>query len=160
VKKFLFILVLLLVALLQPTLAQLATERSRIIKASWQFDKKILLAELMQFDENEANAFWPLYNKYMKDWTKLINYRIYRIDRYSNDFKNMPAPAMSQFIDELFVNDVGLTRLQKKTYKKIRKVLSPVRANQFMQLEYAFQLVLLSDMQQKTMFVGDVMKKL
>ena len=154
-QVFLFIAVFTLTAK-----AQIRTDKYMLMQASWEFNKKTALAELMQFDEKEANAFWPVYNKYMKDWSRLITHRIFRIVGYSAFYKNMTPPSMSQFTNDLFVNDVKLTKLQKKTYKKISKFLSPVRANQFMHLEYATQLILLSEMQQRALIIGDVMRKL
>ena len=127
---------------------------------SWEFDKKAAVDEVMQFDEKEADVFWPVYDRYMKDWGRLMNYRIFGLQKSCDNFKNMSPATTSRFIDQLFVNDIELTKLQRKTYKKVRKVLSPMRASQFMQIEYAFQLVLLSEMQQRAMFVQDCMKKL
>jgi len=89
-----------------------------------------------------------------------MNYRIYTIEKYCDDISNMTNSRMAQFMDELFVSDVELNKLQKKTYKKVRKILTPVRASQFMQMEYAFQLVLLSEMQQRAMYLGDATRKL
>lgn len=120
----------------------------------------MIVDDLMEFDDKEADDFWPVYEKYMKKWGRLMNYRIYRMDTFNDEFKSMSTMALSKYMNELFVNDVELTQLQKKTYKKVRKILSPMRANQFMQIEYAFQLVFLSEMQQRATLISDLMKKL
>jgi hypothetical protein len=161
VKQYLFGFAFLLTAVLaQPANAQSSAGRLNLLKASWQYDKKVMLSELMQFDQREANAFWPVYNSYMKDWSRLMNHRILTVQKYCDDFKSLTAPQLSQFMDELFANDAKLNKLHKKTFKKVSRVLSPVRASQFMHLEYAMQLELMSDMQQKALFIGDLMKKL
>jgi len=161
VKKNLFCVLFLLVVLFaRPATAQITTGQFRIIRLSWEFDKKAVVNEVMQFDEKEADAFWPVYDKYMKSWGRLMNYRIYGLQKCCDDFKTMTPAATSRFMNELFINDIELTKLQKKTYRKVRKVLSPLRSSQFMQIEYAFQLVLLSELQQRAMFVQDCMKKL
>jgi hypothetical protein len=161
VRKNLFGLLFLIAAILtQSASAQSQIGRLNMLKASWQFDKKIMLSELMQFDQREANAFWPIYNSYMKDWSRLMNRRIFTVQKYCDDFKNMTAPQVSQFMNDLFVNDTKLNKLHKKTFRKVSRVLSPMRASQFMHLEYAMQLQLMSEMQQRALFVGDLMKKL
>ena len=47
--------------------AQSIAGRFRIMKNSWEVDKKKVLTELMQFDASEAHDFWPLYDRYMKN---------------------------------------------------------------------------------------------
>ena len=160
-RKILFCIAFLFTLIsVQRVNAQSIAGRFRMMKTSWEVDKKKVLTELMQFDAAEAHDFWPAYDKYMKNWSRLMNYRIYTIEKYCDDISNMTNSRMAQFMDELLVSDVELNKLQKKTYKKVRKILTPVRASQFMQMEYAFQLVLLSEMQQRAMFLGDATRKL
>jgi hypothetical protein len=161
VRKFLFWSIVLISAFVaQPVRAQGTNGRFKLLKASWEFDKRVMLTELMQFNDKEADGFWPVYNNYMKDWSKLMNYRIYAIQKYCDDFTVLSGPQSSQFMTMLFENDAALTKLQKKTYKKVKKILSPMRASEFMHIEYGLQLILMSEMQQKALFVGDMTKKL
>lgn len=158
--KTLFILILLMPGLSSFVMAQTLTRQTGLIRSSWEGDKKLIVNDLMEFDDREADHFWPVYDKYMRKWGRLMNYRIYRMEMYNDEFKNMSTMALSRYMNELFINDVELTQLQKKTYKKVRRTLSPMRANQFMQIEYAFQLVFLSEMQQRAALISDLMKKL
>ena len=143
-----------------PAKAQLPTGHLGLIKAEWELDKKILLADIMEFEQQEAIAFWPLYDTYMKDWCKLINDRTSKLTAYCDNFKKTTNSTDLQFTDQLFVNDIELNRLQKKTYKKMRKVIPLDKANRFMQLEYTFQLALLNEMQQRAVVMSDLVKKL
>jgi len=43
-----------------------------------KMDKKLLVAQNMDLTESEANAFWPVYDQYQKDLTK-INERITKL---------------------------------------------------------------------------------
>src|SRR4051812_48553072 len=120
VKKLLFSISLLLAPAFMITAnAQISSERFRSMKSSWEYDKKIAVNELMQFNEKEANQFWPVYNKYMKEWGKLMNYRITTMEQYCEEIENIKSDRMSQLMNQLFVNDVDLSKLQKKTYKKV-----------------------------------------
>jgi len=130
------------------------------MRTSWELNKKSILNDMMQFDAGEASVFWPMYDKYMKSWSKLINERVYTIQKYCDEFTELSASQMSKFMKELFSNDLDLNKLQQKTYKKANKVLSHTRASEFMQIEYTFQLVLISEMQQRAMTIGDSMMKL
>jgi hypothetical protein len=160
VRKYIFFSIVFIGAFVASASAQGTSGRFKLLKASWEFDKRVMLTELMHFDDAEASAFWPVYNNYMKDWGRLMNYRIYAIQKYCDDFTNMSGSQLSHFMASLFENDEALTKLQKKTYKKVKRILSPTRANEFMHIEYGLQLILISEMQQKALFVGDMTKKL
>ena len=127
--------------------AQTIARQSVKTESLWKVTKKAALSELMQFNEDEARAFWPLYESYMKDWCRLMDHRIYRILYYCHNSRNL-VPTNYRITDDLLSNDVRLARLQKKTYKKIRHILSAPKATRFMQLEYSMQLALLIEMQQ------------
>ena len=160
-RKYIFCSIIFISAFIAPSASAQGTNgRFKLLKASWEFDKRVMLTELMQFDDREAAAFWPIYNNYMKDWGRLMNYRIYAIQKYCDEFRNMSDPQVTRFMSNLFENDEALTKLQKKTYKKVKKILSPMRASEFMHIEYGLQLILISEMQQKALFVGDMTKKL
>jgi hypothetical protein len=145
---------------IQPAISQITTGYFKLIKISWQADKRLIIDEMMQFNEKEADAFWPLYDRHMQKWGRLMEYRISISQQYCNEYAYMKGAQMSKYIDKLVENDVELTKLQKKFFNKIRHILPSARANQFMQIEYEFQLVLLTAIQQRTPFVGDNLKKL
>jgi hypothetical protein len=157
---WLYILCFFFTSNFEPAMCQLSTGYFRLMRTSWQVDKRSIVDELMQFNEKEANAFWPVYDKHMKKWGSLMEYRITIIQEYCNEFAMMKGKDMSKYINALVKNDIELTQLQKKFFTRVRKVLPPARASQLMEIEYELQLVLLSEMQQRTPVVGDHLKKL
>jgi hypothetical protein len=140
--------------------SQLTTGYHQLIRSSWQVDKRQMIGDLMQFTPKEAAAFWPVYDRHMNKWGTAMDYRINVTQQYCNHFPDMTGPKMSQYIDQLVSNDIQLTHLQKKLFKKVNKVLPPARASQFMEIEYKFQLALLGQIEQRTPFIGDNLKKL
>jgi hypothetical protein len=145
--KTIFFFLISLAFYSQDVEAQTIAGQSIKTESLWKTTKKSTLSELMQFDDDEARAFWPLYESYMKDWCRLMEHRIYQILYYCHDSRN-PLPTTYRITDDLLTNDARLARLQKKTYKKVRHILSAPRATRFMQLEYSMQLALLIEMQQ------------
>ena len=161
VKRIVFYTLFLSLALVQHrTGAQTIAGQLGLSKVNWEFDKKIILAELIQLDRKEAIAFWPVYEDYMKRWCKLMNERLAQLTTYCESVRNDAPVTQSHFTDELFASDKKLNKLQKKTYKKINKILTAEKAGKFKQLEYTFQLSLLSEMQQRAMLLGDISRKL
>jgi hypothetical protein len=143
-----------------PALSQFAAGYHQLIRSSWQLDKRQMIGDLMQFTAPEASGFWPVYDRHMDKWGRVMDYRINMAQQYCNHFPDMTGPKVAQYIVQLVSNDVELTRLQKKLFKKINKVLSPARSGQFMELEYKFQLALQGEIQQRTPFIGDNLKRL
>ena len=96
----------------------------------------------------------------MQQWCKLINERLHQLTSYCQSIRDDAPQTAAHFTDDLFASDKELTRLQKKMYKKVKKILSQEKANQFMQLEYTFQISMLGEMQQRAMLLGDISRKL
>ena len=144
----------------QPAMCQNNSGFFRLIKMTWQSDKKLMIDQMMEFTEKEANEFWPVYDRHMQKWGRLMEYRIAITEEYCDEYGTMKGTQTSLYIKELVQNDIELTRLQKKLFSKVRKILPAARANQFMEIEYEFQLVLLSQLQQRTSYIGDNFKRL
>lgn len=159
-KTLVLWLCFLFTCILQPAFSQNNGGFFRLVKMTWQSDKKLMIDQLMEFNEKEANQFWPVYDKHMQKWGRLMEYRIAITEEYCDEFGTRKGTQTSLYIKELVQNDIELTRLQKKLFAKVRKILPATRANQFMELEYEFQLVLLSQLQQRTSYIGDNFKRL
>jgi hypothetical protein len=155
-----YVFVLLLLLATEASFGQLSTGYHQLVRSSWELDKKDIIEDLMQFTPQEAKAFWPIYNRHMENWGRAMEFRIDIAQQYCNKFPEMSAPKVSEYVNQLVSNDIQLTRMQKKLFKKVSKVLSPARSTQFIQIEYKFQLALLSQIQERTPFIGDNLKKL
>lgn len=93
----------------------------------------------MGFSDEEAEVFWPLYREFELESSKLADQRIAAIKDYADNFENMTDEKADELVKAS--NDLTKKRhdLNYDYYKKVRKVLSPVRAARFFQVHRQIQ---------------------
>jgi hypothetical protein len=112
-----------------------SADTNRLVMEKIHADKKLFVAEVMQFTQAEAKAFWPVYESYQKDLSKIFGRSEKLIDDYTKSYKTMTDGAAKRLLDELI--SIESTRLQlKKDYlPKFRQVLSEKMVARYYQLE-------------------------
>ncbi|MFL5741938.1 MAG: hypothetical protein ACJ75B_17070 [Flavisolibacter sp.] len=129
-------------------------------RGNWQTEKKHVVEQFMDLSTDEAKKFWPLYAQYAAKLERLVYYRMALMQQYENNFPNMSESQAIGYTNRLFKNDGALTRLQKKYFGRMRHVLTPMRASQFIQIEYEMQAMIRAEMQRRAPFIGDIKKGL
>src|SRR5437763_6568511 len=108
-------------------------------RAAWQVQKKHVVEQFMDFNAEEAKKFWPLYQQYAVKLERLVYDRMALMQQYENNFPNLSESQAIGYTNRLFKNDGALTKLQKRYFGRMRHVLTPMRASQFIQVEYEMQ---------------------
>jgi hypothetical protein len=115
--------------------AQSTSEEVDLMQASFGMDKKAMVAEFVQVDPAQKDAFWKLYDEYETSRKALGKERIQLLSDYTskyNKFTNESADAMTKNIIELGKETDNLII---DYYNKIKKVTNPIVALQFYQVE-------------------------
>jgi hypothetical protein len=115
--------------------AQSSKEEIDLMQASFGMDKKAMVAEFVQVDPAQKDAFWKLYDEYETARKTLGQERIKLLDQYVagySKFTNESADAWTKKVIDLGkkTDDLIITY-----YNKIKKVTNPVVALQFYQVE-------------------------
>jgi hypothetical protein len=113
----------------------------QLLRADLKTSKRALIKESMQLDENQAAAFWPLYNQYDVEQTKLGDQKLALIQDYSRDFLTMTDEKADQLARGALELDDQRQALRKKYYDLFKKALPTVLVVRFFQLENQIQLV-------------------
>jgi len=115
--------------------AQSNKEEIDIMQAAFGMDKKAMVAEFVQVDAAQKDAFWKVYDEYETARKELGKKRIELLNQYA-----ATSGQMNDVTADAFTKD--LLSLTKKTdnllvcyYKKVKKVTNPVVALQFYQVE-------------------------
>lgn len=127
----------------------------KMISTAWKQEKRRIVENFMQFGRGEGKNFWLVYDEYMVKWEKLINSRIILIRQYNLSYNQLTPADAQAFLKQLYKNDARLTKLQKSCYSQMKHVLDPMRASQFMQLEYEMQALIRANMQSKIPMIGE-----
>ncbi len=105
-------------------------------------DKVGILTEMMDFTPDEASRFWPVYNAYDKELTKLGDERIALIRMYADNYGDLTDTQATTIVNGLLDVSAKRNALQKKYFQQISQALNPKLAARFIQVEHQILLVL------------------
>ena len=134
-STLLFVLLFTVTALSQDTHLEL-------LRTDLKANKVAMITEVMQFTEEEANLFWPIYREYGLELSKLGDQRLALIKDYSKNYESMTDDKAKELVEKTFKLQEQQTDLLKKYFKKVDKVLTTTRAAEFLQLENQILLLL------------------
>ncbi len=103
-------------------------------------DRKALIAEEMNFTEQESDAFWPIYRSYRAEVEKVTDRIVKLVFEYSDLYPDVPDPRARQMLTEYTKVEADLLGIKRKYFKKLGKVLPPSKVFRFAQLDNRFDL--------------------
>lgn len=133
-----------------------AMDEMAIIQEEWGMAKKEVVGAYMELEDSKAAAFWPVYDSYAMQRKDLGKERFGIIQDYADTYDNINNEQARDLTNRLFKNNIATEKLQLKYYKKMSKVVSPVEATKFMQLEKYIETVVQSEMQEIIPFIGEM----
>ncbi len=113
----------------------------QLLRSDLKASKRTLIKESMQLTESQAAAFWPLYNQYDAEQTKLGDQKLALIQDYAKNFMNMTDAKADQLAHGALELDDQRQAVRKKYYDLFKKVLPTVLVVRFFQLENQIQLI-------------------
>jgi hypothetical protein len=114
----------------------------QLLRADLKASKRTLIKESMQLDNKQSEAFWPLYNQYDVEQTKLGDQKLALVQQYARDFLSMTDDKADQLAQQVMQLDEQRLVLRKKYYDLMKKSLPAVVVARFFQLENQIQLVI------------------
>ena len=136
------------------TTAQSIKNEVQIIEAVYGIQKKQIIEQSMNLSGKEASDFRAIYEEYEDKRRILGEERLLLIHDYVIAFSSLTDAKASEITLRCFKNDEDLARLHQKYYKKVKKVLSPLKAAQFVQVEGYLQNVVRIQLQNGLPFIG------
>jgi hypothetical protein len=113
-----------------------------LLKSDLKTDKKAIITEVMQFDETQSAAFWPIYKEFEYELDKLSEKRIANIKDFAANYDVLSDEKANQLIETAFDFQDDRLDLNKKYHEKFAEALGPIVAAKYMQLEYEIQLLI------------------
>ena len=108
-----------------------------ILRDKFKADKKLVVADNLELTQKEADAFWPVYDAYQADLDRL-NERIKKAvllyaDAWNN--ANVTDETARCLVAEMLSIDEAELQLRKAQAPKVQKVLPPLKAMRYLQIE-------------------------
>ncbi|MGH7165853.1 MAG: hypothetical protein ACREIS_10070 [Nitrospiraceae bacterium] len=133
---FIVLLAMLMVLSALPTWAEdQPASNMDIVREKLRADKKLLVAENLGLTEPQAKAFWPIYDSYQKDLSKLGDRMIALIQGYAKDYETMTNESSKKLLDEYLDIEGDRQALRKSYLPKFRKILPETKVARYYQLE-------------------------
>jgi hypothetical protein len=124
------------IVLALPAAAQTAADM-QILAEKVKADKKLVVAANMQLTEDEAKAFWPVYEAYQKDLAA-INKRLFgAIKNYADAYNKGPVSdeAAKKLLNQAIAVEEAELKLKRSYVPKLEKVLPGMKVARYVQIE-------------------------
>jgi Spy/CpxP family protein refolding chaperone len=116
-----------------------------VARANMKADRTALITTGMSFNDKDGAAFWPIYQQYEYERSKVDDGRAAVIKQYAQKYPTLTDADAKAMAEQMLDCDSRLAELKKKYYKKFNKVLPALTVAKFFQLERRVDLMM--DMQ-------------
>ena len=121
-------------------------DNMQIVREKIRADKKLFVAKNMQLTEAEAQAFWPVYERYQDELFLLRARTLKLINDYAEAYEKMTSDTAKRLLDEyMTIETLGL-KLRQAYLPKFREVLPEVKVVRYYQIENKIHAVLMYEL--------------
>jgi len=132
-KRLLILLVLTLTV--SGLKAQTSKAEVDYVQSIFGMEKRALIAEVVKPDEAKQNVFWNIYDEYEGKRKELGQKRFDMLESYGDDISNLTDEKAASLLKEMAILIKQNDKLLASYVKKVSKLVGPVVALQFHQVE-------------------------
>jgi hypothetical protein len=119
----------------QVTPQQVDDAAIQLMRQDVRADRKKVVAANMPLTADEATKFWPVYDRYIADATKINDVRYALIKEYAQNYDKMTDAQANGFINRWIKLDGDVVQLRLKYIPEFEKVVSPKKTAMFCQID-------------------------
>jgi DNA anti-recombination protein RmuC len=116
-----------------------------LLRVDVRTKKTAIFTEIMQFNDEQAAKFWPIYSEYDIELQKLNDQKLAGIQEYAKNFGKMTDEKANELAMLALELENKRNDLKKTYYEKVRQQLGGIIAARFLQIEN--QLLMVIDLQ-------------
>ncbi len=117
----------------------------QLLRQDVRSQKKQLVAANLTLTDTEATKFWPVYNQYAAELTKIGDQKYALIKEYAKNFGSLTDAQATNLLDRSLALDEAIAQLRIKYVPIFNKVLPGTKTATFFQIDR--RLTTLIDMQ-------------
>ena len=114
----------------------------QLVRKDLRSDKKSLVAANMSLTESEATKFWPVYDQYTADLTKINDNKLAVIKEYAAKYESLSSEEAQALVRKWNEADDAVIQLRLKYLPKFQDALHSKKTARFFQLDRRIGLVL------------------
>jgi hypothetical protein len=113
-----------------------------LLRKDIRSQKKQIIAENMELSDAEAEKFWPVYDQYAADLSKIYDVKIALLKDYADNYNSMTGEQAEGYIRKRAEVQQSIMQLRLKYMPAFRKVLSGRETALFYQLDWRLGLAI------------------
>ena len=116
-----------------------------LLRKDVRSQKKQIVAENMELSDAEAQKFWPVYDQYSTELSRIYDVKIALLKDYTDNYRSMTGEQAESYIRKRAEVEQSIMQVRLKYIPAFRKVLSGRETALFYQLDWRLGLAI--DMQ-------------
>jgi hypothetical protein len=117
------------------TAEQVNEANIQLMRQDIRAERKKIVAANMPLTETEATKFWPLYDRYIGETTKINDARYALLKEYAQSYSNMTDEQADSLIKRWVALDGDTTQLRLKYIPQFENVISHKKTALFFQID-------------------------
>ena len=113
-----------------------------LLRKDVRSQKKQIIAENMGLSDAEAEKFWPVYDRYAAELSKIYDTKLALLNDYTENYSSMTGEQAENYIRKRAEVEQSIMQLRLKYMPAFRKVLSGRETALFYQLEWRLGLAI------------------
>jgi Spy/CpxP family protein refolding chaperone len=115
--------------------AQSTHDEQQQLIAQIQNDKHAIVLKTLELEDEQVEAFTPIYDRYQVERKKLFDRAAALLDLYASNYQSMTDAAARQILKDWFSLQDDEVALRRKYARQFEKVLPPAKVIRFVQVE-------------------------
>jgi hypothetical protein len=107
----------------------------QLLRQDLRSNKKQLIAANLTLTDKEATNFWPVYDQYAAEMTKVGDQKYALIKEYAQNFGSLTDAQAQSFLDRSLAIDEAIAQLRIKYVPIVSKVLPGTKVATFFQID-------------------------
>ena len=113
-----------------------------LLRKDVRSQKKQIIAANMDLSDAEAEKFWPVYDQYAAELSRIYNTKIALLNDYAENYNSMTGEQAENYIRKRAEVEQSIMQLRLKYMPAFRKVLSGRETALFYQLDWRLGLAI------------------
>ena len=113
-----------------------------LLRKDIRSQKKQIIAENMQLSDAEAEKFWPVYDQYAAELSKIYDVKLALLKGYADNYSSMTGEQAENYIRKRGEVEQSIMALRLRYIPAFRKVLSGRETALFYQLDWRLGLAI------------------
>jgi hypothetical protein len=113
-----------------------------LLRTDVQSVREDIISKTMQFTDQEAASFWPVYRQYAEEQHKIGDEKYQIILDYAKSYEGMSDAKAAELTSKMFELDRAIVAAREKYWPEFQKVLAPKRAAKFYQVDRRLSLMI------------------